>query len=92
MSWFAGRLGPVGAASAAWVPVCRAERAQHHQPDVPVCRAERAEHAERAQPAVGHHGEAGHGHQAGEEQPKRSQDEHGFRGAGCGSGRAGHGI
>ena len=49
---------------------------QHDQADVAVGRAERAEHAEGPQSPLGHHREAGHGHQADEQQPERAEHQH----------------
>jgi hypothetical protein len=46
---------------------------QYDQPDVAVGRAEGPEHAKRPEPALGHHGVAGYGHQSDKEQPDGGQ-------------------
>jgi hypothetical protein len=49
---------------------------QHDEPCVPVGGAKGATHAERPQPALGHHRESGHTHQADEQQPEAAQHQH----------------
>jgi hypothetical protein len=97
-SWWAGSILVKPAVTSCWsravLPVGGYDAhdgavGDHHEPNVAVRRAERAEHAKRAKPPLGHHREAGHGHETDEDQPERGEGEHDDCGADPRGGRRG---